>query len=435
LTPCCRETTLGAASRLGSTKFRARNTGMDVNRLLDDLCQALDPIKRNGLRTLVQELTAQKAARKIPSVTKALLVWAPAVVGADLWRECCEKQRPRRDPVPGPAAADGDEDASPPPTRRPWRCKWCQTPTSRQQCRGPHGPNTLCETCNGRWRRGETGPRSDEWECDWCGVEETTRRFKGPKGPGTLCGKCGTSHAKGATGPQAKNWCCDWCETSETRWRATGPKGRETLCEPCGDRFRNGKTGPLSAAFECRWCGATSTSNRRAGPTCEGELCNSCGNSYAKMAPKAKARLVHVEKELDRLTSVSVINAETGAETRERPPKRARDDEAAPTSGLKALMTMTDATTGQFAEVKRENAALEGQRDRIDATAAEASAAAASANADAATANDDAEEAHDTLGYQIRFTDALQTKIDELHALARQVDPVAADAIKNRQAT
>ena len=96
---------------------------------------------------------------------------------------------------------------------------------------------------------------------------------------------------------------------------------------------------------------------------------------------------------------------------------------------------MTDATAGKFAEIKSENAALEGQRDRIDKTAAAASAAAATANAAAATANDDAEEAHDTLGYQIRFTDALQTKIDELHALARQVDPVAADAIKNRQAT
>ena len=83
---------------------------------------------------------------------------------------------------------------------------------------------------------------------------------------------------------------------------------------------------------------------------------------------------------------------------------------------------------------------IEGQRDRNDATAAEASAAAANANAAAATANaaaatanDDAEEAQDTLGYQVRFTDALQTKIDELHALAYQVDPVAADAIKNRQ--
>ena len=95
----------------------------------------------------------------------------------------------------------------------------------------------------------------------------------------------------------------------------------------------------------------------------------------------------------------------------------------------------TDATAGALVQVKRENAALEGQRDRNDATAAAASAAAATANAAAATANDDAEEAQDTLGYQIRFTNALQTKIDELHALACQVDPVAADAIKNRQAT
>ena len=85
--------------------------------------------------------------------------------------------------------------------------------------------------------------------------------------------------------------------------------------------------------------------------------------------------------------------------------------------------------------VKKEKVDAEGQRDRTDATAAEASAAAAEASAAAATANDDAEEAQDTLGYQVRFTDALQTKIDELYALARQVDPVAADAIKNRQAT
>ena len=49
-----------------------------------------------------------------------------------------------------------------------------------------------------------------------------------------------------------------------------------------------------------------------------------------------------------------------------------------------------------------------------------------------ADAAGEAEEAQDTLGYQVRFTDALQTKIDELHALASQVDPVAADAIKNR---
>ena len=148
---------------------------------------------------------------------------------------------------------------------------------------------------------------------------------------------------------------------------------------------------------------------------------------------KIKARLVRVEKELVRLTSVLAIDVDAGKETRIPRPKRSSE---APGGGaLKALKTVTDATAGKFAEIKSENAALEGQRDRNDATAAAASAAAATANAAAATANDDAEEAQDTLGYQVRFTDALQTKIDELHALARQVDPVAADAIKNRQAT
>ena len=84
--------------------------------------------------------------------------------------------------------------------------------------------------------------------------------------------------------------------------------------------------------------------------------------------------------------------------------------------------------------VKQENVVVEGQRDRTDATAAEASAAAAKASAAAVTAKDDAEEAQDTLGYQVRFTDALQTKIDELAALAKAngVDAAAVDAIKNR---
>ena len=66
--------------------------------LLRDLCQVVDPIKRNGLRTLLQELKAKKTALEIPSVTQAFLERAPAVVGADLWRQCCEKQRPRGDP-------------------------------------------------------------------------------------------------------------------------------------------------------------------------------------------------------------------------------------------------------------------------------------------------------------------------------------------------
>ena len=116
--------------------------------------------------------------------------------------------------------------------------------------------------------------------------------------------------------------------------------------------------------------------------------------------------------------------------------KRARDDgDAAPASGglLKALKKATDETAGKLVEVKSENAALEGQRDSIDATAAEASAAAASANADAAAATEDRDDAQDTLGYQVRFTNALQTKLDKLAALAKAngVDAAAVDAIKN----
>ena len=86
-----------------------------------------------------------------------------------------------------------------------WRCNWCQTSKTGRQRPGPDGPKTLCGTCNTRWGRGETGPRSDDWECDWCGADdsETPRRCKGPKGPGQLCWSCGTSsYARGATGPE-----------------------------------------------------------------------------------------------------------------------------------------------------------------------------------------------------------------------------------------
>ena len=227
----------------------------------------------------------------------------------------------------------------------------------------------LCGKCNWRWRNGETGPRSYDWSCGSCGVQETTLRMIGPKGAGTLCGSCGSRYAK-ATGPPAGDWRCDWCGTKEPgRARCKGPKGRETLCAPCGDRFSRGKTGPLSATFECRWCPATSTLRRCDGPTGEGELCSSCGGYYAHASDKVKARLVHVEKELvrltsevdrltselDRLTTVPVIDAETSAETRERPPKRAREDDAAPASGLKREKAQQDA----LVQVKREKEALE----------------------------------------------------------------------------
>ena len=109
--------------------------------------------------------------------------------------------------------------------------------------------------------------------------------------------------------------------------------------------------------------------------------------------------------------------------------RRTSDTEPKTTS-----LGVRDATAVDLGRVKSENAALEGQRDRTDATAAAASAAAATANADAAAAAEDAEDAQDTLGYQVRFTDALQTKIDELAALAKAngVDAAAVDAIKNR---
>ena len=108
---------------------------MDADQLLRDLRdQVLDPIKRNGLRTLLDALTANKTEQDMPSVTQAFLEQAPAVVGADLWRACCEKQRP----------PDTSSDDS-------WRCSWCKNLKNRQQYRGPHG-ETLCDTCNDPYR-------------------------------------------------------------------------------------------------------------------------------------------------------------------------------------------------------------------------------------------------------------------------------------------
>ena len=83
--------------------------------------------------------------------------------------------------------------------------------------------------------------------------------------------------------------------------------------------------------------------------------------------------------------------------------------------------------------VKEEKVAAERACDRTDAVAAAASAAAATATAEAADAAEELEDVHDDLVNPLTLTvNALQTKIDELHALACQVDPVAADAIKNR---
>ena len=250
-----------------------------------------------------------------------------------------------------PMAAGGGEDASPPDSSSdaPWRCNNCQSSKTSRKCRGPDGPKTLCGKCYASWRR---GPRSDDWSCDWCGADdsETPRRCK------DLCASCHGRRTNGATGPPAKNWRCDWCPTTAGP-RRKGPKGPGTLCVPCGGRFYHGKTGPPSATFECRWCKATSTSLRRPGPTGEEELCHSCGASYAQASAKIKARLVHVEKELVRLTSVLAIDVDAGKETRIPRPKRSSE---APGGGaLKALKAATDATAVDLGRVKREKEALE----------------------------------------------------------------------------
>ena len=63
--------------------------------------------------------------------------------------------------------------------------------------------------------------------------------------------------------------------------------------------------------------------------------------------------------ELEGLTTVPVINAETGAETRERPPKRAREDaDAPPPSSLQREKAQQDV----LVQVKREKEVLE---DRV----------------------------------------------------------------------
>ena len=240
------------------------------------------------------------------------------------------------------------------PSAPSWKCAWCPQ-TEGQQHRGPDGPKTLCGKCYMRNRKRETGPHSDDWECDWCGIQKAPSRWKGPKGPGTLCAPCGYRHRSGASGPPAEDWRCDWCSETTGR-RYWGPRGRETLCKPCGERFGRGKTGPPLATFECRWCKTTSTRKQFAGPTGEDELCDWCGVVYAKASAKIKARLVHVEQELDRLTSVPVFDVDAGTETRGPAPKRSSE---APASGLKALKAATDATAGALVQVKREKEALE----------------------------------------------------------------------------
>ena len=114
----------------------------------------------------------------------------------------------------------------------------------------------------------------------------------------------------------------------------------------------------------------------------------------------------------------------------------ADDDAQHRDTGLSDLLDRK--TQEHIVEVKKEKLDAEGARDRNDAVAAAASTAAATAAADAREAAREAAQelvdVHDDFVIPLTLTvNALQTKIDELHALAYQVDPVAADAIKNRQ--
>ena len=83
-------------------------------------------------------------------------------------------------------------------------------------------------------------------------------------------------------------------------------------------------------------------------------------------APLVEKELVRLTSEVERLTSenerlktVPVFDVDAGTETRAPPPKRARDDAAPASGGLKALKAATDATAVDLGRVKREKEALE----------------------------------------------------------------------------
>ena len=90
-----------------------------------------------------------------------------------------------------------------------------------------------------------------------------------------------------------------------------------------------------------------------------------------------------------------------------------RDDNSQPPKKKRNLRDEVDEQKqAVLKRVKQEKVAVEGARDR---------------------AVEDLEDVQDDVVNPLTLTvNALQTKIDELHALARQVDPAAADAIKYR---
>ena len=128
------------------------------------------------------------------------------------------------------------------------------------------------------------------------------------------------------------------------------------------------------------------------------------------------ARVLRNFDAADCISYISRLKSENASLKRQLPEDNVvdlRDDNSQPPKKKRNLRDEVDEQKqAVLKRVKQEKVAVEGARDR---------------------AVEDLEDVQDDVVNPLTLTvDALQTKIDELHALARQVDPAAADAIKYR---
>ena len=128
------------------------------------------------------------------------------------------------------------------------------------------------------------------------------------------------------------------------------------------------------------------------------------------------ARVLRNFDAADCISYISRLKSENASLKRQLPEDNVvdlRDDNSQPPKKKRNLRDEVDEQKqAVLKRVKQEKVAVEGARDR---------------------AVKDLEDVQDDVVNPLTLTvDALQTKIDELHALARQVDPAAADAIKYR---
>ena len=197
--------------------------------------------------------------------------------------------------------------------------------------------------------------------------------------------------------------------------------------------------GQESAAWALEWLAAENASNQAAIADAGGIealtalIANGSEDYCKKSAKKTLEKLGPLVAE--RFSRLQAENASLKRQLAGDDVVDLRDDGAPPPAKKRTLRDAHDEQqTALLKRVKEEKADAEGARDRTDAVAAAASAAAATATAEAADAAEELEDVREDFVNPLTLTvNALQTKIDELHALACQVDPVAADAIKNRQ--